>query len=138
MNNSTAEILSRKVRALKHCNKVLDEIKKKGSAIITLNCTGVSFVVRQGDAIYLQLETTRAQLAQDIGSYEIIRRTEQATRRYAPAPVGASPIATTEELLEQKRAKAREAARKWYAKNKEKKAAYQRVRRELKKSSKNS
>lgn len=43
MDNITAEMIGRKAKALKHCNKVLSTIDKKGSATISLNCTGVVF-----------------------------------------------------------------------------------------------
>lgn len=83
MDNVTAEIISKKTRALKHCNKVLETIEKKGSAVITLNCTGVVFTVRKNDAIYLQLQATRAQLIQDIPRrciYNVIRRRDERTK----------------------------------------------------------
>lgn len=80
MDNITAEMIGRKAKALKHCNKVLSEIDKKGFATISLNCTGVVFTVYKNDAIYLQLQTTRAQLVQEIGSYEIIQKSSQAYR----------------------------------------------------------
>ena len=109
MDNVTAEIISKKARALKHCIKVLSQIEKKGSAVITLNCTGVIFTVQRNDAIYLQLQATKAQLVQDIGSYEIVQKTTQQKTftRTAPAPVGSSVALSDEEMaaLAEKRAK---------------------------------
>lgn len=70
----TAEAIGKKARALKHCNKLLSKINKEGSAKIVLNCTGVEFVVHKGDAIHLKIQTTRAQLTEDINSYDIVRK----------------------------------------------------------------
>ena len=107
MDNLTAEVISKKARALKHCNKVLDTIEKKGSAVITLNCTGIAFTVQKNDAIYLQLQATKAQLVQDIGSYEILKKANQrsAIKRHAPAPIGASIALSDDEMHELNRAK---------------------------------
>lgn len=137
MDNVTAEIISKKARALKHCNKVLEAIEKKGSAVITLNCTGVVFTVQKNDAIYLQLQATRAQLIQDIGSYEIVQKaTKQKTfTRTAPAPIGSSVALSDEEMaaLAEKRERNRKAWHKWYQANKEKKAEYNRQYKRRKK-----
>lgn len=128
MDNITAENIGKKSRALKHCNKVIAEIDKKGSATITLNCTGVIFTVHKNDAIYLQLQATRAQLVQEIGSYEIVQKASKSSlsKRFAPAPVGSSIALSDEEMakLEEKRQRGREASRKWYQANKAKKAEY--------------
>ena len=74
MDRITAETIAKKTRALKHCSKLITEINKKGQATIRLNCTGVEFVVHKGDAMYLKLATTHAQLTEDIKSYEIVQR----------------------------------------------------------------
>ena len=127
MDNVTAEIISKKARALKHCNKVLETIEKKGSAVITLNCTGVIFTVQKNDAIYLQLQATRAQLIQDIGSYEIVQKaTQQAvSKRHAPAPVGASITLSDEEMSDLSRAKKSGYNKKYWANlSAERKAEY--------------
>lgn len=92
MDNITAEMIGRKAKALKHCNRVLSTIDKEGFATIKLNCTGVVFTVYKNDAIYLQLQTTRAQLVQEIGSFEIIQRATSQQKRTAPAPVGAANV----------------------------------------------
>lgn len=74
MDRITAEAIARKTKALKHCMKLIEEINKKGSTIIKLGCTGVEFVVKQGDAMYFKLATTRAQLMEDVKSYEIVQK----------------------------------------------------------------
>ncbi len=43
----TAEQISRKVRALKYFQGVIETADKKGSAIIKLNCTGAEFKRQQ-------------------------------------------------------------------------------------------
>lgn len=130
MDNITAENIGKKSRALKHCNKVIAEIDKKGSATITLNCTGVIFTVHKNDAIYLQLQTTRAQLIQEIGSYEIVQKASKPSlsKRFVPAPVGSSVALTDEEMaaLEEQRARNNAKSREWYQKNRERKLAYNR------------
>ncbi len=128
MDNVVAENIGKKARALKHCNKVLEKIEKKGSTVITLNCTGVVFTVHKNDALYLQLQATRAQLIQDIGSYEIVQKTMQRTtaQRHAPAPVGASVALSDEEMA--KLAEKREKARKWYQAHKKERCEYARNR----------
>lgn len=130
MDNITAENIGKKSRALKHCNKVIAEIDKKGSATITLNCTGVIFTVHKNDAIYLQLQATRAQLIQEIGSYEIVRKASKPSlsKRFAPAPVGSSIALTDAEMaaLEEQRARNNAKSREWYQKNRERKLAYNR------------
>lgn len=130
MDNITAENIGKKSRALKHCNKVIAEIDKKGSATITLNCTGVIFTVHKNDAIYLQLQATRAQLIQEIGSYEIVQKASKPSlsKRFAPAPVGSSIALTDAEMaaLEEQRARNNAKSREWYQKNRERKLAYNR------------
>ena len=74
----TAQELSKKVGALKHLTKKLNEVNKNGQAIIRLNNTGVTFVVKKGDALYLKLATTHAQLTEDVKSYEIVKRATAA------------------------------------------------------------
>ena len=74
----TAQELSKKVGALKHLTKKLNEVNKNGQAIIRLNNTGVTFVVKKGDALYLKLATTHAQLTEDVKSYEIVKRATTA------------------------------------------------------------
>lgn len=85
MNGMTAEAIARKSRALKHCTKLLDKIDRNGSAKIVLNCTGVEFNVVKGDAIYLRIKTTQAQLTEDILSYDIIKREAPAIRALSNA-----------------------------------------------------
>ena len=117
MDNVTAEIIGRKARALKHCDKLLATIDKNGSAKVKLNCTGVEFVVHKDDAIYLSIQKTKYALLCDIRSYEITVRAKDAEttpiRRTAPAPVGAAETTPADEELERKRAKRREYNRRY-------------------------
>ena len=121
MDNVTAEIIGKKARALKHCDKLLEKIDKQGSAKILLNCTGVEFVVNKGDAIYFSIQKTKYELLYDIRSYEItVRAKEAQTTPYkkisAVAPSGAAAPTPEEEALERKRAKQREYQRRYRAK----------------------
>lgn len=120
MDNVTAEIIGKKARALKHCDKLLEKIDKNGSAKILLNCTGVEFVVNKGDAIYLSIQKTKYALLYDIRSFEITVRAKQAKessfkKTAIPVPAGAAPT-PDEEALERKRAKWREYNRRYRAK----------------------
>lgn len=112
MDKTTAENIGKTARALKHWNKVLSEIDKKGSASIKLNCTGSVLDVQKNDAVYLQLQATRARLIQELGSYEIVQKAtsqRSLSRRFAPAPFGASSTALSdEEMAELKRQKSLE------------------------------
>lgn len=79
MDKMTAEIIGKKAKALKHCDKLLNKIDKYGEAKVLLNCTGVEFLVHKGDAIYLSLQKTKYALLCDIQSYEItVRETKQS------------------------------------------------------------
>lgn len=53
MNQITAEQIARKVRAFKHADKLCKEIEKKGKVTIILNNTGLTFVVQNGDPIFI-------------------------------------------------------------------------------------
>ena len=99
MTNEMAEIISRKVRALKNCNKVLAQIEKNGSAVVKVNCTGLSFTVNRNDAIHLTYKAMQSNLVREIGDYEIVQRSQQNARRYAPAPVGAASVTLSEEEM---------------------------------------
>lgn len=117
MNNEIAEIIGKKARALKHCNKLLKEIDKHGKMEVPLGNTGVVFVVHKNDAIYTRIQSTKFQLLDEINSYEITQRESvqriMPARRTAPAPVGAAPI---EELSETQRAEIAKERQKAYNK----------------------
>lgn len=120
----TAEQISRKVRALKYFQGVIESADKKGSAIIKLNCTGAEFLLNKGDVLYLKVKTMIAKLSEEIASLEIVQRAtitqaqpQPARRRVAPAPIGAAPEQLS--IEEVKRVKNREACRKYQAKLKE-------------------
>ncbi|MCM1237453.1 MAG: hypothetical protein NC489_45890 [Ruminococcus flavefaciens] len=124
MDIVTAETIGKKSKALKHCDKLLNQIDKNGSAKVKLNCTGVEFVVHKDDAIYCRIQRTKYALLDEIRSFELTTRSQRAieqqqpTRRTAPAPVGAAPESEVLSPEEQRKAKQREYSRRYYAKKK--------------------
>lgn len=97
MKFSVAEAIARKTKGLKHCDKLLKNIEKKGSIEIPLSGTGVVLPVAKGDAIHTLLQSIRFSLAHEINAIEIAN-SGSAPKRYAPAPVGAyQPTATCAE-----------------------------------------
>ena len=76
----TAEAIGKKARALKHCDKLLNEIDIHGHTDIILNC-GLRFQCNKGDEIHLKLQTKRIRLFDEINSYVIIAKTAQTKRR---------------------------------------------------------
>ena len=108
----TAEQISKKVRALKYFQGVIETADKKGSAIIKLNCTGAEFSLNKGDVLYLKVKTMVAKLSEEILSLEIVQNStfnqpQMVRRRPIPAPVGAAPHQlSTEETRKQKQREA--------------------------------
>lgn len=94
MDIVTAANIGKKVKALKHCDKLLADIDKNGSRTIILNNTGVEFVVHKDDAIYLRIQATKYTLLDEIRSYELTTRSQRAAaqtvRRTSPTPAGAA------------------------------------------------
>lgn len=74
MERQTAEQIAKKVVALKHCNKLLKEIERKGKVVIKINCTGLELVAEANDVLHMRLKTLQASLAEQINSYEIIKK----------------------------------------------------------------
>ena len=70
----TPEEFTKKVKALKHCNKLLKEIERNGKAVIKFNCTGLELVAEANDVLHMRLKTVQASLAEQINSYEIIKK----------------------------------------------------------------
>ena len=103
MDRVSAEDIGRKARALKHCIKVLKTIDKKGSAEIVLNCTGVKLVAHKNDALHLKIATTKAQLEEEIASYEIVRASGLGST--APTTPSAPPTLSPEEKEAARKAK---------------------------------
>ena len=121
----TAEQISRKVRALKYFQGVIEIADKKGSAIIKLNCTGAEFLLNRGDVLYLKVKTMIAKLSEEIASLEIVQKASvvqvqpQHTRRRAvPAPIGAAPRQLSIEEIEKRKQKKSEYNRRYYQKHK--------------------
>lgn len=117
MDVTTAEKLAKKTRALKHCDKVLKEIDKKGEIEIRMNNTGVTFIVKKNDSIYLRYQSMKFKLLDEIHSIEVTERAlaSQKNRRNSPAPVGAAPdyeFDDEQERIERQRAKWREYAKR--------------------------
>lgn len=121
---NTAEVVSKKVRALKYFQGVIKTADKKGSAIIKLNCTGAEFLLNKDDVLYLKVKTMIAKLSEEIASYEIVQRASipqqqvQARRKAVPVPIGAAPKQLSAEEIERKRARQREYSRRYYQKHK--------------------
>ena len=121
MDNITAEVIGKKARALKHCEKLLSKIDKNGSAKVVLNCTGVEFIVHKDDAIYFRIQKTRYELLEDIKSYQLMKSAVKSVpTRVSPTPVCAAetPSLTPEEIREAKKAKAKEYQHRYYEKKK--------------------
>lgn len=121
MDNITAEMIGKKARALKHCEKLLSKIDKTGSAKVVLNCTGVEFIVHKDDAIYFRIQKTRYELLEDIKSYQLMKSAAKSIpTRVSPTPICAAekPSLTPEEMREAKKAKAKECQRRYYEKKK--------------------
>lgn len=90
MNKNEAKVISKKIRAFEHCEKVLARVEKYGSAVVKLNCTGVTFTVERGDALYLEFVAKHAALWRDIQSYRIVQEAAASTSaRTLPAPSSA-------------------------------------------------
>lgn len=119
MDTRTAEIIAKKSRALKHCDKILEQCDKKGTHKVILNNTGVVIPVTKNDAIYLRIQSIKYQLIDELHSYQVSQSNTSSIRRTAPAPVGASDAPLTpEEKKERRRAQMREASRRYQAKKK--------------------
>lgn len=131
MDIKTAETISKKTRALKHCDKLLGKIDRRGKLDVPLNSTGVVFTVTKGDAIYLRIQSLKFNLLDQIHSMEVASKFKEPkatnVKRTAPAPYGASTL-TPEETLEIKKEKARENARKYYLEHREERLKYFRER----------
>ena len=84
MKHNVAELIGRKAKALKHCDKVIQTIDKNGKTEILLGNTGISIPCEKNDAIYSVLQSIRFKLAHEINSIEIVSR-----QRMLPAPNGA-------------------------------------------------
>lgn len=119
----TAEQISRKVRALKYFQGVIETADKKGSAIIKLNCTGAEFLLNKGDVLYLKVKTMIAKLSEEIASLEIVQKAsvtqvqpQSTRRRVIPAPIGAAPEQLTIDELERRKQKRREYNKRYYEK----------------------
>ena len=128
MDNATAQEIAIKVRALKHCNKLLKTIDERGAVDLKLNCTGVVIHVVRGDINHLNLKVTQAELTKAIGSYEIIQRAttlhQTASTSGLPAPTGASSSsADTSDIEAIQKQKRREYNQRYYAKIKAKRLA---------------
>lgn len=111
MDTKTAAKIAKASRALRHCEKLLETIEKKGEVKIVLNCTGVTFIVKKDDAMYRRIFTTRAQLLEEIASINVTMS----------EPI--APVVTEEEKAEARRKKQREYMRGYNARKRAEKLA---------------
>lgn len=125
MDNATAQEIAIKVRALRHCNKLLRTIDEKGCVDLHLCNTGVTIHVVRDDINHMNLKVTQAELSRAIAAYEIVHRANEHSyqRVIPPAPVAAAPASTTteEERIAILKARKREANKRYYEKHKGKK-----------------
>lgn len=95
MNNKTAEVIGRKARALKHCEKLLREVDKNGQIEVKLGGTGMVIPCVKNDAIYTLFQSIKFQLVHEINAIEIVMDSKSknsvvTTPRATAAPFGAS------------------------------------------------
>lgn len=88
MKHNVAEMIGRKAKALKHCDKVISTIDKQGRTEILLGNTGIVIPCEKNDAIYTMLQSIRFKLVHEINSIEIVSNMRPA-QRMLPAPSGA-------------------------------------------------
>ena len=88
MKPNVAEAIGLKVKALKHCEKIIKTVDKQGRTDILLNNTGVALPVEKNDAIYTLLQSIRFKLVHEINSIEIVSKVKPE-QRMLPAPSGA-------------------------------------------------
>lgn len=89
MHIATAEIIARKTRGAKHCEKLLKSIDKKGDIDIPLGNTGVELPVSKGDPIHTLLKSIHFKLLHEINVIEVAKGVTENRGRF-PAPVGAA------------------------------------------------
>ena len=96
MKSAVAEIIGRKARGLKHCDKLIKLINEKGRTEVKLGNTGVTFTVEKGDYMHTLIKSTRSNLEHEINAIEITRGLKEphVTHRAMPAPIGASDTPT--------------------------------------------
>lgn len=88
MKHDVAEMIGRKARALKHCDKIIQTIDKQGRTEILIGNTGVVIPCEKNDAIYTMLQSIRFKLIHEINSMEIVSKVNPS-QRMLPAPSGA-------------------------------------------------
>ena len=94
MNAKFATMIGKKAMSLKHCDKILDTVEKKGRVDITLNNTGVTLPCVKGDALHTLIQSIKYKLVHEINAITVVETAAPAeipvTRaRAIPAPVGA-------------------------------------------------
>ena len=93
MNYAIAEIIAKKAKGAKHCDKLLKTIEKDGNIEIPLSGTGVSLPVSKGDPIHTLLKSIHFKLLHEINAIEVTNGITD--RSHLPAPVGASDTVST-------------------------------------------
>lgn len=106
MNGEMANIIEKKSRAFKHCDKILKQIEEKGTVEIKVGATGVTLPCTKGDSLHNLVISIRHKLAYELGSLDVSMRTDvkammepiikAASKRMAVAPVGACDSAICE------------------------------------------
>ena len=87
MKHNIAEIIGRKAKALKHCDKVLAIVDKNGRTDILLGNTGIVLPCEKNDAMHVLLQSIRYKIAYELDSIKIT--STPTAHRALPAPVGA-------------------------------------------------
>ncbi len=94
MNAKIATIIGKKAMSLKHCDKILDTVEKKGRVDIMLNNTGVTLPCVKGDALHTLIQSIKYKLVHEINAITVVEtaapvETPAPRVRTIPAPVGA-------------------------------------------------
>ena len=134
----TMHELSETIRAVKHAQKVIDTVEKKGVYVERVGNTGIKLEITKGSILHITYQAKLANYREILATYEINRK--MPTAQPAPSQVTLSkapptpvPISNEElkakieankaELLEMRRTKQREYNRKHYLKVKAQKEA---------------
>lgn len=94
MNTKMASLIGKKATSLKHCDKILSTIEKKGRVDIVLNNTGVTLPCSRGDALHTLIQSIKYKLVHEINAISIVDASVPVEAppirsRAVPAPVGA-------------------------------------------------
>ncbi len=134
----TMHELSETIRAVKHAQKVIDTVEKKGVYVERIRNTGIKLEITKGSILHITYQAKLATYREILATYEINRKiptVQPAAVQVTLTKTPATPVPLTDEqfvqraaeakaeLLEMRRAKQREYSRKHYLKVKAQKAA---------------